>query len=151
MSELWTNIYGDPESDSPLAAIQSIREAVAPFAGQDGLTTPLSLRLPLGIGGSAAAAFWVDVVRKLARWRSTVPTFFSGADGILVQLGTTPPNSLAELWASDPSSDFVCDLTTEANTGRRTELLRVLPRDVSAKLERGNTMVHDLLEATLTR
>ncbi len=147
VGELWTSIYGDPEADSPLAAIQAIREAVAPFAGQESTTTLLSVRLPLGTAGAAAAAFWVDVVRKLARWRSVVPTFFSRSDGILIQLGTTPPNSLAELWSPDPSSDFVCDLTAEANTGRRTELLRALPREVSAKLERGNSMVHDLLEA----
>ncbi len=146
LSELWTTIYGDPRSEAPLAALRAIRDALAPFAGQEYTLTPLSVRLPLGSGGASAAAFWVDVVRRIAHWRAIVPTFFSRADGILIQLGATPPNSLAELWSADPDSDVVCDLTTEMGHGRRADILRALPRDVGVKLERGNTMVSDLLE-----
>jgi type VI secretion system ImpM family protein len=97
------------------AAVHTIREVIAPFYGKDAPPTPLSVRVPLGHAGTGALAFWIDVVRHAAGWQRTVPTVFWSNDETggeaLIQLGDTPPGSLAELWAPDPNSDHVCDLT----------------------------------------
>jgi type VI secretion system protein ImpM len=150
VSVAWGAIYGDSESESGLVALRSIREAIAPFVDQENPTTPLSLRLPLGSGGVAAAAFWLDVTRRVARWRSTMPTSFWSFDGhagtVLIQLGSTPPSSFVELWKPDPDSDSVCNLVEATTMDQRAQLLAAFPRDLGARLSRGDAMVEDILE-----
>jgi hypothetical protein len=146
----WTAIYGDPRSAGPLHAIHTILEALGPFRGQECPATPLSVRVPLGVGGGAAAAFWLDIVRRVARWRATVPTCFWSFDGtsgtILIQLGDLPTSSLAELWSPDANSDHVCDLTSAASVDRARFLGR-MPPQLAHMLERPDTLVADLLNA----
>lgn len=150
----WNAIYGPATAEAgsarPLHAIHTIIEALAPFRGQESPATPLSVRLPLGVGGGAAAAFWIDIVRRIALWRSTVPTCFWSFDGtsgtILIQLGETPASSLAELWSPDAKSDHVCDLT-EATSVDRARFLGRMPPHIAARLDRNDTLVADLLGA----
>jgi type VI secretion system protein ImpM len=146
----WSAIYGEPASTRPLHAIHTIIEALGPFRGQEPPSTPLSVRVPLGIGGGAAASFWIDIVRRVGLWRSTVPTCFWSFDGssgnILIQLGETPASSLAELWSPDAKSDHVCDLTTATSVDRGRFLGR-MPPQVAQKLDRSDTLVADLLVA----
>ncbi len=150
VSGAWSAIYGDSESEAPLLALKLIREAIGPFIDQENPTTPLSVRLPLGGGGVAAAAFWIDVVRRVAKWRGTMPTSFWSFDGrdgaILIQLGSTPPSSLAELWKPDPDSDSVCDLVGATSMDRRAQLLGAFPRELGAQLARWDAVVGDILE-----
>ncbi len=109
------SIFGGADSPAALHAVLTIVEAVAPIRGEEPPSSRLSLRLPLGAAGPAAAAFWLDVVRAAAGWRRTVPTSFWSFDGaqgaILVQLGDTPASAIVELWSPDQDSDHVCDLT----------------------------------------
>ncbi|MGE0326100.1 MAG: type VI secretion system-associated protein TagF [Polyangiaceae bacterium] len=129
--------YGEPEGAAIPHAIDTLIQCVAPFIGQEPMSTPLSARLPLGAGGVASAAFWIDVARRIARWRRTVPSAFwsaSEADGtLLLQLGATPHSSLAELWSPDPDSDHVCDLTRAPRVSRE-QILGRLPPGVSQAL-----------------
>ncbi|MCA9643244.1 MAG: type VI secretion system-associated protein TagF [Polyangiaceae bacterium] len=123
--------YGQPDGAAAPHAIDTLIQCVAPFIGQEPMTTPLSARLPLGAGGVASAAFWIDVARRVARWRRTVPSAFWSAsddDGtLLLQLGATPHSSLAELWSPDPDSDHVCDLRHAPRLSRESILGRLPP------------------------
>jgi type VI secretion system protein ImpM len=149
LNAFWLMIYGDEQSLAPLHALKSIREAVAPFSHQENSTTQVGVRLPLGGGGIAAAAFWLDVIRRIAHWRSTTPTCFWSLEGpapsILIQLGATPPSSLAELWSPDSDSQCICDLTVSPGFVDRVDLLRALPRELATGFERSKTL-SDLLD-----
>lgn len=146
----WGAIYGDVASLAPIHAVNTIRECLLPMRGQETPTTPLSLRVPLGQGGVAAAAFWIDVVRRVGRWGATVPTFFFHFDGtqgaMLLQLGDTPPSSLAELWSPDPSSDYVCDLMGGARFDVE-KVLANLPPALATAMQQTNRPVTELLAA----
>ncbi len=146
----WSTVYGSEAARAPIHAIHTIRECLATFRGQETLDTPLSLRLPLGGGGVAAAAFWIDVVRRIARWNTTVPSFFLHFDGftgsMLLQLGDTPPSSLIELWEPDPSSDYVCDLMGNARFDE-AKILPKLPPPVAEMLQRHDRPVAEFLAA----
>ncbi len=67
LQNAWAVIYGHGDNVSPPRAIHTIAEALAPFRGEEAPNTKLSLRLPLGAGGVAAAAFWIDIIRQSAR------------------------------------------------------------------------------------
>jgi type VI secretion system protein ImpM len=145
----WRAIYGSEDADAALVALKSIREALAPFGEAENLTTPLSVRLRLGSGGIAAAAFWLDIVRRTARWRTTTPTAFWSFDGdegsILIQLGNVPPSSLPELWQADLDSDHVCNLTASTTNEHRQQLIGSFPRPLGALLDQGDSPVAELL------
>jgi type VI secretion system ImpM family protein len=146
----WGTVYGQAESRQAIHAIQTIIDCFSTLRGVEPPTTPLSVRVPLGGGGVAAAAFWIDVVRRIARWRSTVPTFFLHFDGykgwMLVQLGDTPHSSLLELFAPDPGSDHVCDLMGNA-TFDPDRILARMPPAIAQVLADPSRPVGDLLNA----
>ncbi|MEO7092717.1 MAG: type VI secretion system-associated protein TagF [Polyangiales bacterium] len=148
LSTAWSVLYGFGHSPHPIHAISTLIDCLVPFRGKQALDTPLSARVPLGSGGVAAAAFWIDMVRRIARWSATVPTFFLHFDGytgsMLIQLGDTPPSSLLELFAPDPSSDHVCDLMGNARFDAE-KLLGRLPPAVAQLLQRGDRPVSELL------
>ena len=73
LAQAWSVVYGEASHVLAPRAIHVIAEAVAPFRGEAAPATTLGLRLPLGSGGVAAAAFWLDVVRRRAwprRWKN---------------------------------------------------------------------------------
>jgi type VI secretion system ImpM family protein len=73
-----------------------------------------SIRLPLGQAGGSALCFWLDVVRRAARWSARVPSFFWSHDGqlgdALILLDLPTDKTLAALWHVGRAHD-VCDLT----------------------------------------
>jgi type VI secretion system protein ImpM len=93
-------------------ALHAIGAVLAPFRGREAPETSLVLRLPLGMGGVAAAALWCDVVRRICRWSSTVPSAFWGLDEgvLLLAIGRAPSSAFAELWRPDPASESTCDI-----------------------------------------
>lgn len=145
----WAAIYGSADSDAPLGALKSIREALAPFGERENLTTPLAVRLRLGSAGIAAAVLWIDIVRRVAKWRATTPTCFWSFDGdegsILIQLGQVTPSSLAELWQPDPDSDHVCNLLGVTANEHRPQLVSSFPRPLGMLLEEGDAPIAELL------
>lgn len=140
LAQAWSILYGE-DVLSPVHAVYTIAEAVAPFRGVEAPETRLSLRLPLGAAGGAAAAFWIDIVRRLARSPREVRTCFWSSDGrtgtLLVQLGTTPAASLGELWAPDANSEHVCELTAPSAEDSRARLAQVAPHVAEAMQARG--------------
>ncbi len=148
---IWESIYGDPDTDTPLAVLKAVLESVSHFHGRENLTTLLGLRLPLGRGGPLLIAFWIDTIRRAAGWRHAMPTLFWSVDGkadsLLLQLGATPPSALAELWSPDADNDNVYDLTFSHSMDTRRQLLASLPRQVGRKLEEWDASAADLLAA----
>jgi len=106
-------VFGDDPERAP-RVLAFVEEATAPYRGVEAPETPLSLRLPLGESGGAAVCFWLDLVRRLARWRRTVPSFFWSHDGssgvLMLHLGLPPESALAELWQPSGACDDICDL-----------------------------------------
>jgi type VI secretion system protein ImpM len=148
LTQAWSVVYGG-EVSSAARAMHTITEAIAPFRGVEGPATKLGLRLPLGPGGIAAATFWLDTVRRIARTPNEVRTCFWCFDGesgcAIVQLGDTPASTLTELWSPDANSDYLCDLTVPASVdvGR---FLTKLPPPVAESLQAPNALVRDFLD-----
>lgn len=149
LGHAWSVVYGGDQAMSVPRAVHTISEAVAPFRGEESPATKLGLRLPLGPGGIAAASFWLDTVRRLARSPAEVRTCFwcfDGASGCaIVQLGDTPASTLGELWSPDANSDYLCNLTIPASVdvGR---FLNKLPPHVAEALQSPNALVRDFLD-----
>ena len=149
LEHAWSVVYGADRWLSAPRAVHTIAEAVGPFRGQEAPATKLGLRLPLGPGGIAAAVFWLDVVRRMARTPAEARTCFwcfDGASGCaIVQLGDTPASALSELWAPDPNSDSLCDLSvpTSVDTGR---FLGRLPPHLAEVLQAPQALVRDFLD-----
>jgi type VI secretion system ImpM family protein len=119
--ELWSLLLPEEPRRHPAELLYLITETVRPCRGVERPTTPLSLRLPLGVAGGAALCFWLDWVRRIARWKATIPNFFWSHDGnagaALLSLGVSPKSSLSELWAPTGERDEICDLTVAPTPG----------------------------------
>lgn len=144
----WNVVYGGEVMSAP-RAIHTITEAVAPFRGVEFPATKLGLRLPLGPGGIAAATFWLDTVRRIARTPNEVRTCFWCFDGssgcAIVQLGDTPASTLTELWSPDADSEYLCDLTLPASVDVGRFLTKLSP-PVADALQAPNALVRDFLD-----
>jgi type VI secretion system ImpM family protein len=147
--ELNTLIYGAGGGVAAADAVRFVVEAVRPLRGTERPRTPLTLRLPLGAAGGAAVCFWVDLVRRAAGWRSTIPTFFWSHDGragnLLVALGDAPRSTLANLWTPGSDRRDLCDLTAPLSA-ERLSAIPELPV-VLARCFEGELCVADLLAA----
>ena len=127
VGDLFTLVYGPGGLAVGAGAVRFVVEAVRPIRGVEQPRTPLTLRLPLGAAGGAAVCFWVDLVRRSAAWRSTIPSFFWSHDGaagsLLLHLGDAPRSTLAEMWTSASPRSELCDLTLPLSD----EQLRAIP------------------------
>ena len=154
LGSVWGSIFGDPHSRYPTDAVIGIAASVEPWRGHARPPTSLSVRLPLGAGGTAAVVFWLDVVRRLSSWQETTPTAFwhwTGENGdILVQLGDTPVSSFVELYRPDPDAELVYDLVPR---GRPAAPLPVpaFARRAADILRRPDAPVLELLDALSAR
>jgi len=149
LGHAWSVVYGGEQAMSAPRAVHTISEAVAPFRGEEAPGTKLGLRLPLGPGGVAAATFWLDTVRRLARSPAEVRTSFWCFDGTsgcaIVQLGDTPASTLGELWSPDANSEYLCDLTVPASVDVGRFLTR-LPPPVAEAFQSPHALVRDFLD-----
>lgn len=105
-------VWGQRDPEYVRYTVAMIASSVGPHRGQDHPGNPLALRLPLG-GDLRAAAFWLDLVGRLAGWKATVPTLFWEAvtpTSVLVQLGEARPSSYVELWSRGKDDEHVIDL-----------------------------------------
>ncbi|MEP7048903.1 MAG: type VI secretion system-associated protein TagF [Pseudomonadota bacterium] len=114
LSELAALMFGAPQGHAFSGVLRLMIEALQPYRNQESPRTLLSLRLPLGSAGGAAVCFWLDAVRRLARWRATVPSVFWSQDGdsgsLILNLGVAPAATVSELWLPATRSDEFCDL-----------------------------------------
>jgi type VI secretion system ImpM family protein len=142
-AELWTLISGSPELTGLSQSLRFVAAAVEPLRQRQAPETHLSLRLPLGAAGGAAVCFWLDVVRRLVGWRSTVPSFFWSHDGssgqLTLHLGVPPPATLSELWRPTRQRDEFCDLSRPLEPAV-VQLLPPLPARVQQTLEESRSV-----------
>lgn len=149
LGDLWRLLYGEAPPEQPARALQLLVEAARYTRGLERPDTPLSLRLPLGSAAGAAVCFWIDLVRRVLRWRETVPSFFWTHDGetgcLLLHLGNPPVCTVSELWLPTHDRDEVLDL---AVTISAEQLAHVppLPPPIQAALT-GSGAVNRLLDA----
>jgi type VI secretion system ImpM family protein len=148
--ELWTLIYGASRNAEGAAVLRTVLGALGPYVGVERPKTPLTLRLPLGEAGGAAVCFWIDLVRRAARWGATVPSFFWSHDGtrgsMLLHLGDPPKSTLAELWTPTATRDEFCDLTLPI-PAEQVAYMPAMPPRIAQLLEGGNHLVADLMQA----
>ena len=156
LSELRELLFGEDAPRRLENALRFIVELVAPHRGVDHPKTPLSIRCPLGAAGGAAVCFWIDVVRRAARWRASLPSFFWSHDGgtgaLLLHLGDAPKQTLAELWMPQGRIDAFCDVTQDIPP-ERAALLRPLPQPVLQLASAEGRPVReflDVFDSTLT-
>lgn len=122
MKALWDTGFGTDMSR--FWVLQNITESVEPFRGQELPKTGLSIRLPLGAGDAYAAAVWMDVTLRLAKWsRTLLNSFWTPQQTLLVHLGPPHVASFREMIAPTGQADHVADLcgppTIDEATSRR--------------------------------
>ncbi len=126
VDEFWVLLFGQHPPRTVERTMEDVVAAVLPFRGVEPARTTLTLRLPLGSAAGAAVCFWVDLVRRAARWRTTIPSFFWSHDGesgsMLLHLGEPPASTLAELWGPPRDRDEIFDLTTPSAADPITRL-----------------------------
>jgi len=112
--ELWALIFGVERFVDPVRVLSHVSNTVATCRGIERPTSPLALRLPLGMAGGAALCFWLDWVCRIARWKTTIPSFFwshNGQEGaVIIAIGSPPACTLAELWSATGTQDQICDV-----------------------------------------
>jgi type VI secretion system ImpM family protein len=108
----WSAIFAESPVQRSFDVLRALAAVTEGVRGVECPQAPLSVRLPLGQGGPASAALWLDIIRRLCRWRATVPsTFWAVSEGALVvALGEPAPGVLGGLWHIDHGSDVVVDL-----------------------------------------
>jgi type VI secretion system protein ImpM len=109
MKALWETTF---DSDARrFWVLYTLNASVEPFRGQEMPKTGLSLRLPLGAGDAYAAAVWMDMTLRLARWeRTLLNAFWTPQQTVLIHLGPPHVASFREMIAPTGDADHVADL-----------------------------------------
>jgi type VI secretion system ImpM family protein len=149
LTDLSTLVFGGGGLSLTAGAVRFVVDAVRPFRAVERPRTPLSLRLPLGAAGGAAVCFWVDLVRRVAAWRATLPSFFWSHDGVsgnlLLHLGDAPRSTLADLFTAPSPRGDVCDLTHPLSS-EQLQAIAELPAPLARCFD-GECRVSDLVAA----
>jgi len=122
MKALWETTLGTDATR--FWALQTILASVEPFRGQELPKTGLCLRIPIGAGDAYAAAVWMDMTLRLARWKSTLlNAFWSPQKAVLIHPGPPHVATYRELIAPTRDADHVSDLCgapwSDEQTARR--------------------------------
>jgi type VI secretion system ImpM family protein len=99
--------------DRPLEWVRGAAARLAAVARHPPRTLA-AVRAPLGRAGGSALCFWLDVLRRSARWRAHLPSFFWTHDGdtghAILCLGAPSAAALAALWSVDSADAAVWDV-----------------------------------------
>jgi type VI secretion system protein ImpM len=91
--------------------LHNIVASVEPFRGQEMPKTGLCLRLPIGAGDAYAAAVWMDMTLRLARFKQTLlNSFWSPQKSVMIHMGSPHVATYRELIAPTSGADHVADL-----------------------------------------
>jgi type VI secretion system protein ImpM len=109
MKALWETGFGT--DISRFWVVQNILASVEPFRGQELPKTQLGIRVPLGTGDAFAAAVWMDMTLRFARWgRTLLNAFWTPRQTLLLHLGPPHVASFREMIAPTGQADHVADL-----------------------------------------
>ncbi|MDI1476159.1 type VI secretion system-associated protein TagF [Polyangium sp. y55x31] len=122
MKALWETGFGTDAGR--FWVLQNVFASVEPFMGQENPKTGLCIRLPLGAGDAYAAAVWMDMTLRLARWKNTLlNAFWVPQQTMLLHLGPPHVASFRELIAPTGYADHIVELcrppTVDEPTSRR--------------------------------
>jgi type VI secretion system protein ImpM len=110
MRALWETTVGSEAKR--FWVVQNIAASVEPFRGQDLPNTSLCLRLPIGAGDAYAAAVWMDMTLRLAKWKNTLlNAFWSPQKAVLIHMGPPHVATYRELISPTTDADHVADFT----------------------------------------
>lgn len=150
--ELWELLYGEDYEEQPQLALRLLIETLRPYRQMERPKTPLTLWLPLGQVAGASVCVWLDLVRRLAGWRATLPSFFWSHDGVdgklLLHLGDPPPSTVAELWLPNPQRYEIVDLASRLDPQQLAELPPLSAKLAEVSLNADS--VADLLAAVVS-
>ncbi len=148
MKALWDTGFGT--DTSRYWVVQNIFASVHPFRGQELPRTGLALRLPLGPGDAYAAAVWLDMTLRLARWKSTLlNAFWSPQQSLLIHLGPAHVASFRELISPTGQAEHVADLCGPATLDELTTR-RSLGPQLDALVARTDLSLAQFLEGLLS-
>jgi hypothetical protein len=104
----WSGIF----EGNPAPEARRVVDALAPLVAPPSVSEAM-IRLPLARGGAAAAALWLDIVRRLhGGWPPSCSVFWNPMQGhLMVGTGAASPGALSELWLPDHGNEAVHDLT----------------------------------------
>jgi len=95
MKALWETGFGTDASR--FWALNNVYASVEPFRGHEHPKTGLCVRLPLGAGDAYAAAVWMDMTLRLARWKNTLlNAFWVPQQTMLLHFGPPPVATFPE-------------------------------------------------------
>jgi type VI secretion system protein ImpM len=147
MKALWDTGFGT--DTSRYWVVQNILASVQPFRGQEMPKTGLAVRLPLGPGDAYAAAVWLDMTLRLAKWRSTLlNAFWSPQQSLLIHLGPPHVASFRELISPTGQAEHVADLCGPATLDEMTTR-RALGPQLDALVARTDLSLAQFLEGII--
>ena len=148
MKALWDTGFGT--DTNRYWVVQNILASVQPFRGQEMPKTGLAVRLPLGAGDAYAAAVWLDMTLRLAKWKSTLlNAFWSPQQSLLIHLGPPHVASFRELISPTGQADHVADLCGPATLDEMTTR-RALGPQLDALVARTDLSLAQFLEGILS-
>jgi type VI secretion system protein ImpM len=148
MKALWDTGFGT--DTSRYWVVQNILASVQPFRGQEMPKTGLAVRLPLGPGDAYAAAVWLDMTLRLAKWKGTLlNAFWSPQQSLLIHLGPPHVASFRELISPTGQADHVADLCGPATLDEMTTR-RALGPQLDGLVARTDLSLSQFLEGLLS-
>ena len=109
MKSLWETTFGTVERRH--SVVHNVDATIEIFAGQERPATALALRFPIHAGDAYAAAVWMDMTLRLARWERTVlNSFWTPHNDLLIHVGPPQLGTFREMICNGTDADSVTDL-----------------------------------------
>jgi type VI secretion system protein ImpM len=109
MSALWDAAFGGPGARH--AVLHQVQASVDYFRGQERPQTSLAIRFPLAAADAWAAAVWMDVTLRLAKWQRTVlNAFWTPQADLMLHVGPPHVATFREMIAATGKADHITDL-----------------------------------------
>ncbi len=131
MRALWETTFGTIQNRH--SVIHHIDATIEIFRGADRPQTSLAMRLPIHAGDTYAAAVWMDVIVRLAKWQRTVlNAFWTPMHDLMVHVGPPQPGTFRELISSGTDAEHVTDLIHAQHPDEATARARLNPQLAAA-------------------
>jgi type VI secretion system protein ImpM len=119
MKMLWETTFGTVATRHSVLSMMDATLEI--FRGQERPQTALALRLPLNAGDAYAAAVWMDVTRRLAKWdRTVVNAFWTPQHDLMLHIGPPQQGTFRELISCGTDAEHVTDLITASHVDEAT-------------------------------
>ncbi|MCC6527723.1 MAG: type VI secretion system-associated protein TagF [Polyangiaceae bacterium] len=127
MKGLWETSFGSVEWR--YWVMHLVAASVEVFQGQERPNTNLGIRFPLGAGDAYAAAVWMDITTRLARWRGTLlNAFWAPQRSLVLHMGPPHVGTFRELIAPSGDTEYITDLCQAPTVDEHTARSRLGPR-----------------------